>query len=340
MPCPNSGADLQQFMRALNWMRSSMPMYTALVSPLNLFLETVYNAAGAHTKKAAGKLTLRDLGWDAVHAETCLRCKCALAPATTLAHPRDDKRLCVFTDASQTFWSAEVTQVPSEDLDNPLADQRHEPLAFISGSFKGPSSRWPIVEKEAFAIVETTDRLDYFLLHPNGFSLFCDHRNLQYIFDPLTTNPRLGRHSASKLFRWAFMLSVFRYTNEFLPGDCNIWADLMTRWGAPEIAPTLLARRFRGIFRAPISPSLDSDLEWPDVSAVINAQASATCTPPIGFEARESNSIFASSSGAAWIPMPSSFSYARVFWPIRVPVAIAVSTALSLLYLRICFGVR
>jgi Reverse transcriptase (RNA-dependent DNA polymerase) len=69
MPCPTSGADLQQFTCALNWMRSSMPMYNALISPLNLFLETVYNAAGARTKKAAGKVTLRDFGWDASHAE-------------------------------------------------------------------------------------------------------------------------------------------------------------------------------------------------------------------------------------------------------------------------------
>jgi RNase H-like domain found in reverse transcriptase len=57
------------------------------------------------------------------------------------------------------FGRAVVTQVPPKDLGKPLADQRHEPLAFISGAFKGASSRWPIVEKEAFAIVETTDRL-------------------------------------------------------------------------------------------------------------------------------------------------------------------------------------
>jgi RNase H-like domain found in reverse transcriptase len=70
--------------------------------------------------------------------------------------------------------------VPPNDLDKPLADQRHEPVAFISGAFKGASSRWPIVERKDFAIAEATDRLDYFLLHPNGFSPFCDHHNLQY----------------------------------------------------------------------------------------------------------------------------------------------------------------
>jgi RNase H-like domain found in reverse transcriptase/Reverse transcriptase (RNA-dependent DNA polymerase) len=182
MPCPTGGADLQQFMYALNWIRSSMPMYNALVSPLNLFLETVYAAAGARTKKEAGKTILGDLGWNASHTEAFQQCKGALAAAATRAHPRDEMRFCVFTDASQTFWSAVVTQVPPRDLDKPLADQQHEPLAFISGALKGASSRWPFVEKEASAIVETTDRLDYFLLHPNGFSLFCDHRNFSNIY--------------------------------------------------------------------------------------------------------------------------------------------------------------
>jgi RNase H-like domain found in reverse transcriptase len=143
-----------------------MPMYNALVSPLNLFLETVYAAAGARTKKAAGKTILWDLGWNASHTESFQQCKSALAAAATLAHPRDEMRLCVFTDASQNVWSAVVTQVSPRDLDKPLADQQHEPLAFISGAFKGASSRWPIVEKEAFEIVETTDRLDYFLCTP------------------------------------------------------------------------------------------------------------------------------------------------------------------------------
>jgi hypothetical protein len=158
---------------------------------------------------------------------------------------------------------------------------------------------------------------------------------------PLTTNPGLARHSASKLFRWALMLSVLRYTIEFSPGDSNAWADLMTRWGAPQAFPILLARLIRGIFRAPIAPSLASEFEWPDVSAVRSARASPTCTPHIGFEARDSDSIISSSSGAAWIPTDSVELQLRLcIWLILVPVAIAVSQALSLLYLCISFGLQ
>jgi Integrase zinc binding domain len=126
---------------------------------------------------------------------------------------------------------------------------------------------------------------------------------LQHIFDPLTTNPGIARHSASKLFRVVLILSVSRYTIEFLPGDCNIWADLMTRWGTPDVVPTILARCIRGIFCATIAPSLDSEFEWTGVSADRNAETSATCTPFIGLEALKSDSIVASSSGSAWIPI-------------------------------------
>jgi hypothetical protein len=77
-----------------------------------------------------------------------------------------------------------VTQVEVGELAKPLKDQVHQPLAFLSGSFKGAASRWPIVEKEAYAIVETCKRLKYLLLRERGFHLFTDHRNLQYIFNP------------------------------------------------------------------------------------------------------------------------------------------------------------
>lgn len=100
-----------------------------------------------------------------------------------LAHPKDDRVVCVFTDASLDHWGAAVTQVPPEYVDLPLDQQHHEPLAFLSGPFEGAASSWPVIEKEAFAIVETCKRLHYLLLRPNGFRIFTDHRNLRYIFD-------------------------------------------------------------------------------------------------------------------------------------------------------------
>ena len=57
------------------------------------------------------------------------------------------------------FWGVVAAQIPIEDIGKVLTKQRHEPLAFLSGKFVGSSTRWPIVEKEAFAVVEACKRL-------------------------------------------------------------------------------------------------------------------------------------------------------------------------------------
>jgi hypothetical protein len=128
-----------------------------------------------------------------------------------LAHPKEDSDVCVFTDASQDHCGAFITQVPPGDLSKPREEQQQEPLAFLSGSFKDASSRWSIVEKEAFAIVETCKRMEYLLLRERGFHLFTDHRNLQYIFDPHSVDSTVAKYCADKLQRWSMVLQMFRY---------------------------------------------------------------------------------------------------------------------------------
>ena len=44
-------------------------------------------------------------------------------------------RSFVFIDASDKHRGLVVTQVPPEDIGQPLAIQRHQPLAFLGGSF-------------------------------------------------------------------------------------------------------------------------------------------------------------------------------------------------------------
>ena len=41
----------------------------------------------------------------------------------------------------------------------------------------------------------------------------------------------MTRHTASKLMRWALKLSAFHYVVEHLPGERNVWADMLTSLG-------------------------------------------------------------------------------------------------------------
>ena len=67
----------------------------------------------------------------------------------------------------------------------PVEEMSHEPPGFVSGAFKGSQLRWSTVDKEGFAIFSTFKRLDY--LFWNGVNIYCDHRNVAYIFHPADT---------------------------------------------------------------------------------------------------------------------------------------------------------
>ncbi|KAF0704575.1 Aste57867_7321 [Aphanomyces stellatus] len=182
-----------------------------------------------------------------------------------LSHPRDDMEVCVFTDASDQFWGAVTTQVPPSDLDKPLEDQRHEPLAFISGTFDGASARWPIVEKEAYAVVESCKQLDYLIVRPGGFHLFTDHRNLVYMFNPRVSNGNLAKYQVDKLQRWALVMSTFPYTIECLPGRCHRLERPVESLGFHPVAHV---RRLVHV----VSPLQLAAFEWPTATSILKTQ--------------------------------------------------------------------
>ena len=93
------------------------------------------------------------------------------------------------TDASENYWAGVLTQIPKEDTAKPQSEQRHEPLAFVNGAFSGAMSRWSICEKEAFAMVYSMAQTDYYTACAET-SIYTDHRNLVFIFDPLKSHPK------------------------------------------------------------------------------------------------------------------------------------------------------
>jgi hypothetical protein len=169
MSPPAMGDQLMQFVCALGWLRTSMPEFTTVIAPLAELMNNVYSAAGGlRTKRAVSKIPLTDVGWSRDSAACFERCKNSLLHATSLAHRNEHLGLCVYTDASERHWSSVITQVPPADLNEPHADQRHEPLAFLSGTFVGAPFRWSIANKEGCAIVQTCERMDYLLRCPAG----------------------------------------------------------------------------------------------------------------------------------------------------------------------------
>ncbi len=185
-----------------------------------------------------------------------------------LAHPDLAKKLCVFADASEGFWGAVITQVPMEHVTRAFEDQHHEPLMFLSGTFTGAASRWATVEKEAFALVETVKRADYLLDRPRGFMLFTDHLNLRYIFSPNIFSPAtvlsaVPKYTSDKLQRWSMVLMGYQFEIVHIPGEENVWADLLSRWGCER---SVCAVYFIEL------PLLNPDFVWPSAAEIVELQ--------------------------------------------------------------------
>jgi RNase H-like domain found in reverse transcriptase len=109
--------------------------------------------------------------------------------------------------------------------------------------------------------------LDWLLLRPEGFSLFTDHNNLVYVFNPYGLNASIATHTAAKLIRWALKLSSYSYTIEHVTGLDNLWSDLLTRWAAPTFRA-----RMSALTVVPTASSSDEEFVWPDAAELQRVQ--------------------------------------------------------------------
>lgn len=140
---PTTGAHLQQFLCALQWVKTAIPNFAKLTSALHDFMERIYQRINSRTKRSVARVSLQACNWGSDESTAFQQCKHALAESVTLAHRDETKRLCLYTDASDLFWSAIMTQVPHEDLSLPHAEQRHAPWLFFPVDLHLPKSVGP-----------------------------------------------------------------------------------------------------------------------------------------------------------------------------------------------------
>ncbi|KAE8980660.1 hypothetical protein PR001_g23652 [Phytophthora rubi] len=306
MQRPRTAGELQQFVCAANWMRQSLPEYSRISAALYEALDRAAQVVDSRKKNQLSKVRLEYVNWGDAEVASFEAVRTALLKMVPLAHPNPTMDVCLYTDASQDFWGAAVTQLPAGEAQRPLAQQDHRPLAFLSGRFVGAESRWSTIEKEAYAIVEATRRLEYLLLRPRGFRLYTDHRNLVYIFNPYATDGTMARYQADKLQRWALSLMSFQYIIEHVPGEVNVWGDLLSRWGAGQVREdeheATRVARLAVVER--VSPLEDPEFVWPSEAEIKAVQDAAREAGQDLEEAQQTceRELMVMSSGQVWIP--------------------------------------
>jgi hypothetical protein len=168
MSTPVTGADLQQFLCALGWMRKGIPDYFRRTQPLLDVLEEVYHLGGGRTRRHASRVRLTSSSWGPAHNR--LFQELQQHRLIKLAHYDSERKLCLYEDASMSGWPAVLTQVPVSEMRLPHAERNHQPLAFLSGCFRGASCNWSVIEKEAFAFIRALTASDYFVRQRRGLS--------------------------------------------------------------------------------------------------------------------------------------------------------------------------
>jgi hypothetical protein len=286
MKPPTTAGELLSTLAAANWVRDYIPAYAEVIAPLQTLLTSGMSGLPRRTKAAASKVSLDKIGWDVRHNAAFNDLKAAIVNATTVALQDPEQRLCLFTDASDFHWGAILTQVPVADRygDKQVSEWRHTPLAFLSGSFKGASLRWATPDKEGYAVVEACKRLAHMLYVTDGFTIYTDHRNLQYIYNPAGRGGVVPKPTADRLERWALYLRTFEYTIAHIAGEDNVWADLLSRW-AHGTQEALTARRSLRSARMRLRGGRISNLsnlqatdgeQWPTLDEIRNATRDLT----------------------------------------------------------------
>jgi len=280
IPQPRTARDLQQFMMAAQWMSRSIPEYNTLMHSLQEIFEVSMKEQQKRTKTAARAVVLVKYGWTPKHALAFEKAKLAIANCVQLSYPRDDMIQCVFGDANDYNSSGCVTQIPLEDADLEITKARHEPLGFVGHRFTGAELNWSTPEQEAFAIKDVVTKLCYLLQMKRPFRLYTDHKNLVSMFSP----SNVTRQTAQKLQRWSMDLMAYKYVIFHIKGEDNVWADLMTRWGAPEgadadstfSAPVMVRRivstRSALEEQARVRPMHNSSFVWPTIKEIVAIQ--------------------------------------------------------------------
>ena len=237
---PETVGELMQFLQAANWMRPHLPRFAEVKAQLQALLDERL-AGTRRTKVVAKRKLLVSEDWTPERVRSWEAVRRLLRDIVQLSYPKPGWRVLMFPDASDLFWGCCVTQVCDEVYarGGPIAEMRHEPLGFVSGAFKGAQLNWPTVDKEGYAIVATFQRLEYLLWQ--GVHIFCDHRNLAYIFNPEACRGAVPKAASQRLEHWRTFLGQYRFTVVHIPGVENNWGDLLSRMRPKQPVTSLRA---------------------------------------------------------------------------------------------------
>ncbi|KAL0215817.1 hypothetical protein P9112_008001 [Eukaryota sp. TZLM1-RC] len=211
---PTSVPELRSFTGSINFLRDWLPSVSKELAPLTALLKN---------KPKRIKLGPQEL-------QCFNNIKEMVINSLPLALPDPDDTILVSTDASDKaiagiVWK-ELEPCPPGTC---LSKRKVMPVSFYSRILTPSQQRWSTLQKELFAIVMTLNQpnLSSYLLTKH-LKIFCDHKNLAYLFS-CPDNNRV-------VLRWIPVLQSFSFDCVHIEGTKNYWADYLSRANYVETA--------------------------------------------------------------------------------------------------------
>ncbi|MCG7882618.1 MAG: reverse transcriptase, partial [Candidatus Thiodiazotropha endolucinida] len=212
LPTPTCVREVRSFIGMCSYYRRFIPNFSEIAEPV-IDLTRKY-ARFKWTEKCQSSFD-------------CLKQSLTVVPL--LAYPDPNKPYTLYTDASNSCIGACLTQ-ESEGNENFLPNIKNEkPIYYLSHKLSKTQCKWSTIEKEAFAIHYSLQKLDYYL-HNARFTIKTDHKPLKYLLESPMQN--------KKIQLWALGMAGYNCTIEYIAGTENTCADLLSR--KPDVDDTVI----------------------------------------------------------------------------------------------------
>ena len=149
--------------------------------------------------------------WAEQHKKAFEFLKDSLTVVPFFVYPDINKPYVLYTDASDTCIGACLTQKHDGD---------GKPIYYLSHKLNKSQSKWSVVEKEAYAIHFSLQKLEYYL-HNYQFIIRTDHKPLKYLLESPMQN--------KKIQIWVLSMSGYNCTIEYIVGTSNTCGGLLSR---------------------------------------------------------------------------------------------------------------
>ena len=201
MPAPHNSKEVKQFLGLAGYYLKSVPHFAYLSRPL-------------------AQLICKDRVFEWTHE--CKKAfdilKQSLCEQPILKYVDMSKGYTLYTDASKYGWAGVLTQThtPMEEGNTITTD---DPLAYVSGLFRGSQLNWAALTKEAYTIYMSVKKLAFYLTDSDVL-LKSDHLPLKKFLQKNTLN--------NKVNNWAMELEAFNIRFEHVSSKANILADMLS----------------------------------------------------------------------------------------------------------------